>query len=125
MKKIISFVVILLYLCMFSACGEMETIDGKWVLIKSKNPDGKIMKIDRNVNYESYEISGDTVKYYLNNGIYKDYTLELKMEKIGENQYVIKLNDKFVFSKAKIKGKYLQCTIGDGKSASVFIYEKE
>lgn len=39
--------VILVVVCVFAftACGKTETLDGKWVLVKSETSDGKTYKV--------------------------------------------------------------------------------
>ena len=61
-KKMISVILVVVCVFAFTACGKTETLDGKWVLVKSETPDGKTYKVKSEDTKEIYEISGDTVQ---------------------------------------------------------------
>ena len=98
-KKMISVILVVVCVFAFTACGKTETLDGKWVLVKSETSDGK-----------TYKVKGEDTK-----------TINLQVEQTGDNQYNFKMTDTLSFSTGTIDGKYLKCTIGD----TIFIYEKD
>ena len=40
-KKMISVILVVVCVFAFTACGKTETLDGKWVLVKSETSDGR------------------------------------------------------------------------------------
>ena len=46
-KKMISVILVVVCVFAFTACGKTETLDGKWVLVKSETSDGKDRKSTR------------------------------------------------------------------------------
>lgn len=120
-KKMISVILVVVCVFAFTACGKTETLDGKWVLVKSETSDGKTYKVKGEDTKEIYEISGDTATFYYSGKAMGDKTINLQVEQTGDNQYNFKMTDTFSFSTGTIDGKYLKCTIGD----TIFIYEKD
>lgn len=110
-KKMISVILVVVCVFAFTACGKTETLDGKWVLVKSETSDGKTYKVKGEDTKEIYEISGDTATFYYSGKAMGDKTINLQVEQTGDNQYNFKMTDTLSFSTGMIDGKYLKRTI--------------
>ena len=80
-KKMISVILVVVCVFAFTACGKTETLDGKWVLVKSETSDGKTYKVKGEDTKEIYEISGDTATFYYSGKAMGDKTINLQVYK--------------------------------------------
>lgn len=125
MGKKFLYVILWLMVCFLNGCGNSEeTIEGKWVLTQQIHADGTVLEEDELTAYECYEVNGDRASYTCIADPIGERNMEFQVEQVSDKEYNFRINDRLVFSTARLDGEQFTYVLGEGNDAVTFVFSK-
>ncbi|MBR3306564.1 MAG: hypothetical protein IKI75_04835 [Lachnospiraceae bacterium] len=129
-KRVFITTILIAAFMLICGCGAGDSIEGKWVLTAEELGDGTKMNakdLEENGIAETYEISGDKVKYTCDVELLgKPIDIDFVLEDNGDGSYDFKLESGLVFVEgARVKGNTMTYETGEGNDRSKMIFKRQ